>query len=316
MMIKNILRLLTIPVYGLVLLSCSSDNEPVTDVPPQTTESESVSIALNLGTLTRAIGAGDIEGDVKIQWEEGDKVYFNYIKTFAADEEILNDFTLTRIDEFDSASAVFTCPDFIVPRGVKEGNLVFVGDRNVVRLADLQPETIDLSVQKQIVNNSLKGIGNYLHMATSYFQIDSPGEISQIALLMKHSYSLMSLQIKRPEGWIGELTEVVLQLNSDNVTLLGTTDNRMVLTLGNGDWDSDRLIVYFILNLSGLINSGNTWTVSLKDSSSEDKFIITYPAKQLEKGTHYTWVVSDDPSDYETPVHITVPGFEDGGDAF
>lgn len=125
------------------------------------------------------------------------------------------------------------------------------------------------------------------------------------------------MQVKRPEGWTGnELSEIALSLNSENVTLLGTTDNRIVMTLQNAVWNNDLLMVHFIVNMAGLINEGNTWTVNVKEAGSQNQFKLTYAAKLLESGKHYTSLVSSDPSDYETPVEIEIPGFEDGGDAF
>ena len=154
-------------------------------------------------------------------------------------------------------------------------------------------------------------------MATTYFRAISPEDIKQATLSLKHVYSLVTLQVKRPDGWTGDgLSEIVLSLNSENVTLLGTTDNRIVMTLQNAVWNNDLMIVHFIVNMAGLINKGNTWTVNVKEAGSQNQFKLTYAAKLLESGKHYTSLVSSDPSDYETSVDIEIPGFEDSGDAF
>ena len=311
------LQFVAMAAFMLVFLGCSSDDEPTTNVPPQTTDSESVSMMLSLGALTRATGMEGESGSVKIRWEQGDKVYFNYTKTFADDREILNVFTVESIDDANPSSAVFTCPEFIMPRGIEEGQLVYVGKKEVHSLADLSPESISLGAQVQNGNNSLAAIGNYLYMATTYFRAISPEDVKQATLSLKHIYSLVTLQVKRPEGWTGnELSEIALSLNSENVTLLGTTDNRIVMTLQNAVWNNDLLMVHFIVNMAGLINEGNTWTVNVKEAGSQNQFKLTYAAKLLESGKHYTSLVSSDPSDYETPVEIEIPGFEDGGDAF
>lgn len=311
------LQFVVIAALVLALSGCGSDDEPTTNVPPQTTDSESVSVTLSLGALTRAIGAEDGSNGVKTEWEQGDKVYFNYTKTFADDREILNVFTVERINEADPGSAVFTCPEFIIPRGIEAAQLVYVGKKEIHSLADLSPEDIPLGAQAQNGNNSLVDIGNYLHMASTYFRAITPEDVAQATPLLKHTYSLVTLQVKRPDGWAGNgLSEIVLSLNSENVTLLGTTNNQIVMTLQNTAWEDDRLIVHFIVNMAGLINEGNTWTVNVKEAGSQNQFKLTYAAKLLESGKHYTSLVSSNPSDYETPVHIEIPGFEDGGDAF
>ena len=79
------LQFVAMAAFMLVFLGCSSDDEPTTNVPPQTTDSESVSMMLSLGALTRATGTEGESGSVKTRWEQGDKVYFNYTKTFADD---------------------------------------------------------------------------------------------------------------------------------------------------------------------------------------------------------------------------------------
>lgn len=311
------LQFVIIAAFVLALLGCSSDDEPTTNVPPQTTDSESVSMTLSLGALTRAAGVEAGSGGVKTQWEQGDEVYFNYTKTFADDREILNVFTVDHIDDANPSSAVFTCSDFIMPRGIEEGQLVYVGRKEVSSLADLHSAIIPLGTQTQNGNNNLSGIGNYLHMTSTYFRAVSPEDVMQATPVLKHTYSLVTLQVKRPDSWSGNgLSEVVLSLNSENVTLLGTTNNQIVMTLQNATWENDYLIVHFMVNMSGLVNQGNTWTVSVKEAGSQNLFKLTYAAKLLESGKHYTSLVSSNPSDYETPVHIEVPGFEDGGDAF
>lgn len=311
------LQFVVIAAFVLAMFGCGNDDEPATNVPPQTTDSESVSVTLSLGALTRAIGAEDGSKGVKTEWEQGDKVYFNYTKTFANDREILNVFTVEHINGTDPSSAVFTCPEFIIPRGIEEAQLVYVGKKEVYSLADLSPEDIPLGAQVQNGNNSLVAIGNYLHMASTYFRAVTPEDVAQVTPLLKHSYSLVTLQVKRPDEWTGNgLSEIMLSLNSENVTLLGTTDNQVVMTLQNAAWEDDCLIVHFIVNMAGLINEGNTWAVNVKEAGSQNQFKLTYAAKLLESGKHYTSLVSSNPSDYETPVHIEVPGFEDGGDAF
>lgn len=311
------LPFVVIAAFLLALSGCSSDDEPTTNVPPQTTDSQSVSMTLSLGALTRAAGTEGESGSVKTQWETGDKVYFNYTKTFADDREILNVFTVDRIDNANPGSAVFTCPEFIMPRGIEEGQLIYVGRKEVNSLADLHSTTIPMGVQTQNGSNNLTNIGNYLHMSSTYFRANCPEDIARATPVLKHTCSLVTLQVKRPDDWSGNgLSEVTLSLNSENVTLLGTANNQIVMTLQNAAWENDYLIIHFMVNMAGLINPGNTWTVSVKESGSQNLFRLTYAAKLLESGKHYTSLVSSNPSDYETPVHIEVPGFEDGGDAF
>ncbi len=319
-------RYFVVAVLLLSLPGCGSDSElPADDgVPPQTTESESVSIGISLnalagngGAVTRAAGMDTGSGGVKTRWEPGDKVYFNYTKTFSSDAEILNVFTVNHIDEDDPTNAVFTCSNFIMPRGIEEGQLVYVGQKTVDSMADLQSSTIALGEQTQHGSNDLSGIGNYLHMKTSYFQMNRPQDIAQVSPVLKHTCSLVTLQLKRPEGWNGNgLSTVTLSLNSENVTLLGTTDNHIVMNLEDAVWDNDYIIVHFIVNPSGIINDGNSWTVNFTETGTQQQANLVYTAKPLEEGKHYTSVVSDDPSDYETPAHIDVPGFDDGGEAF
>lgn len=319
-MMKKITYLLSV-VTAFVLLAlsgCSGDDDgPTTNVPPQTTESKSVSINLSLDLLTRASGAAASSGQIKTQWEEGDKVYFNYTKTFADDQEIINVFTVSSIDNNDSGNAVCTCVAFVMPRGVEEGQLVYIGKKEVSTLADLSASSLSLGNQTQTGNNDLSHIGEYLHMASAYFQASSPEEVEEVTPTLKHSYSLVTLQIKCPEGWTGEgLSEIELSLDSDNVTLVGTTDNKIVLSLENATWVDGRLTVHFIVNMSGRINDGNEWTTNIKETGTDNQFSMTYAAKSWENGKHYTSIISDDPSDYETPIYTEVPGFEEAGEAF
>jgi hypothetical protein len=297
------LQYLIVAARVLLLLGCHKNDEPTTSVPPQTTESEPVSLTVSLGMLTRATGLETGSYGVKTRWEQGDKMYFGYIKTFATDQEIMNVFTVETIDATNPGSALFTCPKFIMPRGIEEGKLIYVGKENMGK-------------QLQNGNNSLDNIGNYLQMESGWFAATTPAHIAQKTPVMKHACSLVTLQIKRPEGWTDNLLEVILALSSNNVTLLGTEDNRIVLTLENVEWNEDRATVHFIVCMAGIVNTGNTWTVEVKGEDVSNKFNVTYPAKQLNNGGHYTSLISSDPSDYETPVYIEVPGFEDAGSAF
>lgn len=312
---KKYFPLLIMTALVLSLSGCSDDDEPQTTVPQQTTESQSVSLTLSLGMLTRAVGADIGTRGVKTHWEQGDKVYFSYTKTFATDQEILNVFTISQIDAADAGCALFTCSQFIMPRGIEEGKLVYVGDKEVQSLSDLLPQGIDLGTQLQRGNNSLAGISNYLHMESGWFRTSSAEEVELAAPQMKHSNSLVTLQIKRPEGWTGQVSEVALTLSSDNVTLLGTTDNRIVLKLEDAGWDDNYILVHFIVRMEGIVNIGNLWKVEVLSSDSKE-LKLTFPAKQWDAGKHYTSLISDDLSDYETPVYIEVPGFEDAGNAF
>ena len=314
----NYLQYLIMAALYVLSLSSCSDDEATTKVPPQTTDSQAVSLTLSLDMLTRAVGveSSTTGGGIKTQWELGDKVYLDYTKTFSDDQEILNVFTVSHIDDSDAGIAVFTNPAFIMPRGIEEGRFVYVGQKAVQTLADLHPASFNLSKQVQRGNNSLSNIGDYLHMASSYFKFTDAEELAGVVPLLKHTHALMTLQIKCPENEIGNLSKVTLSLASHNVTLLGTTNNRIELAVEEAAWEDGYTLVHILVNMGGKINTGNTWTVRVEGATSQDFYEVTYLAKQLDGGKHYTSLVSAHPSDYETTSYIEIPDFEEAGSAF
>ncbi len=299
--------------------ACSDDDDTSTNVPPQTTETTSVSLSVSLGSVTRATGVAD-GNDIKTEWETGDKVYLNYTKTFSTDEEIINVFTLQSVDSDDPSTAVFTCSSFLYPRGIEEGQIVYVGDREVSTLSDLGTGGYDLGSQSQNGNNSLDNICSYVYMASSYFSFTTAEELAgNSPAALKHTMSVVTLQINHPESWTGTgVSEVKMALSSNNVSLGGTTDNTMTMSVQNATWDEDddTILVHFVVNMLGLVNDGDSWTVTVTEAGTGNYFDVTYSAKSLEGGKHYTSLVSSDHSDYESNVYIEIPGFEDGGSAF
>lgn len=315
---KNLLLLAMAASVTWALTGCSDDDEPTTSVPPQTTESSPVSVTLSLGPLTRSVSSEQAEdGSIKTRWEQGDKVYLNYTKTFSDDREIINVFTVEHIDESDPSVAVFTCPTFIMPRGMEEGKWVYTGEKETGTLSEMKPEAMPTSLQRQNGNNSFAHLGKYMYMESYYFRASTPAETGNASSVLKPSAAALSLQVKRPENWTGSgISEITLTLNNANVSLLGTADKRFTIALENAEWDNDRILAHAVVYMSGIVNDGDTWTVSVKESGTGCSFNVTYKAKPLERGRHYTSLVSSVPSDYETPADIEIPGFEDAGDAF
>lgn len=339
--------ILTMALCVLPLSGCGDEeNVPASDIPPQSMDSTPVEMAVSLGDIdmTRAAASGlDNSGVVKMQWEEGDRIFFYYTKTAADDKEIHNVFTLSEIDEDDPRKAIFTCPDFILPRGILEGKMVYVGDRDMYNLDDLLPQSFDLGHQRQVGNNSLSNIGRYCHMASRWFDAIGVDLISEASLSMRHSFSVLTLQVKRPDDWKGRIREITLRMESGNVMLSGTSDNCIVMNLEDADWidtasltrvaqgsadngddtllDSDeRLFVHFVVHMSGLVNPGDKWTITVKEESDGigqgGEFTLSTSARQLNEGVHYSSFISSDPDDYKASVDIGIPGFEEGGSAF
>lgn len=315
---RNLLILVLALSAAFPLSGCSDDDEPTTLVPPQTTESSPVSVTLSLGTLKRSVSMEQPEGGtIKTHWEQGDKVYLNYTKTFSDDREIINVFTVESIDEANPSTAVFTCPAFVMPRGMEEGKWVYTGKNEAGTLSAMRPEAMNTGIQKQNGNNSFAHLGNYLYMESPYFQASTPEETGNATSVLRPAAAALTLQVKRPEHWTGTgVSEIELTLNSNNVTLVGTENNRITLMLDNASWNNDRILAHAAINMAGLVNDNDTWTVSVKESGTEHAFNVTFPAKYLEHGRHYSSLVSSVPGDYETVVGIEIPGFEDDGEAF